>query len=794
MEEEVARFKKFQDLRKDNVIESGMSVYLLSSYWFQHWKRVCTAGESDVAKIKPIDNSCLLLEKRLKPMLTEKIDFLILPESLWRLLQKWYGGGPEIVVVMREHPKTHQLIPILNMWTFVCHLDDTNHDISVDKYASIGELTALVCKELSLDPSKTRLVDYWNSHLLRPLDDQNQYVYEAGLVDTQDLFVDQQDQLGRWKSRRAKSSPLMRKNSSVSIGNPFGLLGLVNGGRVGLINLGNTCFFNSAVQALAHTDLLVTMFLNFDWRKQINHSNKLSTEGRLANTFAQLVYDMWRKNESVINPSKLRQTVCQFAPRFGDHQQHDAQEMLIFFLDGLHEDLNRVSKTVFSEGVEGDASFQDALADAAWRRHKLSNDSMIVDIFHGQLRSGLMCPMCHYEAVVFDPYVSVSLPLPTEKMTSIRYFYIPWEKQKVRAFKKLHAFTTQESESVREDAMKTFGAEHVIVVYRDTLVADFQIKLVPILRKVEYFCFEIPDPKKLYTLVQVDIVYEKRNRAAFIDGPLLIESPRTISQLQAACESQLDYYWKESNLPAYEKMREDKLATEADPEIFKPNQKLVAVPINGEIKRVIESEVPGIMTESVKVILNPVYCRQSEGFDWGSVMPYDRSIAIREPEEKLDMSLHTCLKCFSAPDKLERTSLWFCPRCKKRVRAIAKLDIWSVPDVLILHLKRFVVKDGIVKKVSAKIDYDCEIEMSQYVVGPQKNESLKYKLFAVIQHLGTMNAGHYISTIRSTDDEWWTYNDDAVYQTQAQNIKSEYAYVLLYKRICENETMPRPVS
>jgi ubiquitin C-terminal hydrolase len=35
--------------------------------------------------------------------------------------------------------------------------------------------------------------------------------------------------------------------------------------------------------------------------------------------------------------------VCQFSPQFNTNEQQDAQELLAFLLDGLHEDLNRVT-------------------------------------------------------------------------------------------------------------------------------------------------------------------------------------------------------------------------------------------------------------------------------------------------------------------------------------------------------------------------------------------------------------------------------------------------------------------
>lgn len=34
------------------------------------------------------------------------------------------------------------------------------------------------------------------------------------------------------------------------------------------------------------------------------------------------------------------------------------------------------------------------VAEEAWQRHKMRNDSFIVDLFQGQYKSKLVCPMC----------------------------------------------------------------------------------------------------------------------------------------------------------------------------------------------------------------------------------------------------------------------------------------------------------------------------------------------------------------------------------------------------------------
>lgn len=48
----------------------------------------------------------------------------------------------------------------------------------------------------------------------------------------------------------------------------------------------------------------------------------------------------------------------------------------------------------------------------SWKNYKLRNDSIIVDHFHGLLKSRVICPHCEYLSVAFDPFSSLSLPLP----------------------------------------------------------------------------------------------------------------------------------------------------------------------------------------------------------------------------------------------------------------------------------------------------------------------------------------------------------------------------------------------
>lgn len=53
----------------------------------------------------------------------------------------------------------------------------------------------------------------------------------------------------------------------------------------------------------------------------------------------------------------------------------------------------------------------------SWKRYLRSEDSMVVDVFVGQLRSSLHCTSCHHVSVTLDPFWDLSLPIPTRSST-----------------------------------------------------------------------------------------------------------------------------------------------------------------------------------------------------------------------------------------------------------------------------------------------------------------------------------------------------------------------------------------
>lgn len=68
--------------------------------------------------------------------------------------------------------------------------------------------------------------------------------------------------------------------------------------------------------------------------------------------------------------------------------------------------------------------FQE-VANEAWENYRKRNDSVIVDTFHGLLKSTLVCPECAKVSVTFDPFCYLSLPLPIKKERPLEVFLVP---------------------------------------------------------------------------------------------------------------------------------------------------------------------------------------------------------------------------------------------------------------------------------------------------------------------------------------------------------------------------------
>lgn len=176
---------------------------------------------------------------------------------------------------------------------------------------------------------------------------------------------------------------------------------------VGLINLGNTCFFNATMQCLIRVKPLVEYILSQDIDFAINKTNPLGSGGAIAKNFKQLLQDMSTISRNAYNPEMFRRAFVKKYHNFANYGQHDSQEVVGAILDGLHEDFNK------SPGATGE-TISNSLFLSPRDIYKFKNQSIIVDLFNGFFCSTVTCPLCNYVNSVEDPFMLLSLPVPRQ--------------------------------------------------------------------------------------------------------------------------------------------------------------------------------------------------------------------------------------------------------------------------------------------------------------------------------------------------------------------------------------------
>jgi ubiquitin carboxyl-terminal hydrolase 4/11/15 len=117
-------------------------------------------------------------------------------------------------------------------------------------------------------------------------------------------------------------------------------------------------------------------------------------------------------------PSPLLKLISHYSSVFEEHEQHDAQELLMWLLDNIHEDVNRRRIKESVELPDFDEDTDDYYgANIYWEAHKKRNDSIIVDTLHGQYKAEMVCSVCKKSKKKFDPFMCLTIELPTADLS-----------------------------------------------------------------------------------------------------------------------------------------------------------------------------------------------------------------------------------------------------------------------------------------------------------------------------------------------------------------------------------------
>ncbi|XP_064415015.1 ubiquitin carboxyl-terminal hydrolase 11 [Latimeria chalumnae] len=155
--------------------------------------------------------------------------------------------------------------------------------------------------------------------------------------------------------------------------------------------------------------------------------------------------------------------------------------------------------------------------------------------------------------------------------------------------------------------------------------------------------------------------------------------------------------------------------------------------------------------------------------------------------KKSVVKLKECIDLFTTVETLEEENPWYCPMCKKHQLATKKLDLWSLPEVLIIHLKRFSYTKYSREKLDTVVQFPIrDLDFSDFIIKPKTEDSsrpCKYDLIAVSNHYGGLRDGHYTSFARNKDNgQWYYFDDNSVSYATEERVVSSAAYVLFYQR------------
>ena len=164
------------------------------------------------------------------------------------------------------------------------------------------------------------------------------------------------------------------------------------------------------------------------------------------------------------------------------------------------------------------------------------------------------------------------------------------------------------------------------------------------------------------------------------------------------------------------------------------------------------------------------------------------SIPIVEIPDSGKTRIPTLLDCFNhycAGEVMEGDNAWYNDKTGKYQNVKRGMMYWSLPNIMIIDLKRVQYTERGPMKVTIPVDIPLRnLNLSAFVSG-YKRDSYIYDLYAVCNHHGNFSkSGHYTATICTADNTWYTFNDENVKQIEmkGESITSNLPYCLFYRK------------
>lgn len=583
---------------------------------------------------------------------------------------------------------------------------------------------------------------------------------------------------------------------------------------VGLRNLGNTCYMNSTLQCLAYLHPLSEYFLNSFSVDHINTENKLGSRGKLTLAYVRLLRDLMRSSTS-ISPYDFKTELGHLVSQFDGYDQHDASELLEYLLDAIHEDLNRVTDKTYVMSQIGDELPNGVMAELSWRNYQSRNSSIVTDLFGGQYRSEVTCTLCGKVSVTFDPYLTMHLNIPSDirQETDVTVVFADPDQLAIKF--KLLTSSQASIKSIKQEISDALGKDpdtltdfivnnNTIVYRRPTLGNDskgtlFFYEFNENLKGIDVWInisktfparpgsqlrdshprhFRIPEEASLKTLHFEIFKYLKRcvDRSS-ADSNLEMDTPDDNESLELQFKLAFPSLLGQPGVDLYS-LKVINLFKGLQPCSLCGEKycRSCSLPFQDNSILDIFAAERQVNLDAVFILSSSWLVELRKTVDHPSVSKVAKELAWKNQH---NLTLYECFEHTCKAEELDEDNTAYCSKCRDQVKIVKKIEVWSVPKLLVIVLKRFKQQGFLTSKVTKVIDFPIEgLDLSKHVL---KGVSGVYDLYAVSNHIGSLGFGHYTAFAKH-EGLWYEFDDSRVNVLHRGLQPSDAAYVLCYIR------------
>jgi uncharacterized UBP type Zn finger protein len=230
-----------------------------------------------------------------------------------------------------------------------------------------------------------------------------------------------------------------------------------------------------------------------------------------------------------------------------------------------------------------------------------------------------------------------------------------------------------------------------------------------------------------------------------------------------------------------------KLANQKLPALQTPI--LVQVPLgieisDDELTRIVAERLEPLVVGIVTMVKPPAMfglrpegdiCQQLLTVNLEGECRFDRFKSVAAP-----LQVEALVDAFFSDVQLDPENKWSCPHCHQTVCASRQMRLAKVPVHLIIQLKRFRMRRGTLETDNSLVLVPPSIDLTKFFRDEQPGP-VKYELRAVMNHFGSLRAGHYTAHAKR-GEKWLYFNDETVTERDLDFEGSSAPYMLYYTR------------